>query len=223
MRTTEPRYTHVIFDLDGTILNTLEDLADSVNHVCAAHGWPTHDYEAYRYFVGNGMAKLVERATPAAAHVEPLRSAVQQEFVAYYALHSADKTCPYPGMPELLETLKAEGVTIAVLTNKHNSAAQEVMQRYYPGVFHAVQGAVEGYATKPDPALLHRLMDELGAVPQTTLFVGDSNVDIRTAKNGGIAGCGVLWGFRTRQELEEEGATLIAEDPEELLHIILGK
>lgn len=217
------RFANVIFDLDGTLLDTLADIADSCNHVCAAHGWPTHDYAAYCYFVGNGVAKLVERATPAIAHEQPLRQQVLDEFLAYYEQHKADKTCPYAGMPEVVETLKQNGINIAVLTNKPDGAAGPVMEQYYPGVFELVQGGLPGVPLKPNPEPVHKLLERMGADKEHTLFVGDSNVDIQTAKNSGLASCGVLWGFRNRQELEGEGADYIAETPKDLLNIIFGK
>lgn len=224
MPTTEkPRFANVIFDLDGTLLDTLADLADSCNHICAQHGWPTHDYSAYCYFIGNGAAKLVERAIPEFARGGEEGQQALNEFLTYYEQHKADKTCPYAGMPELVDALKTAGVKVAVLTNKPDAAAGPVMEQYYPGVFELVQGGLPGVPLKPDPAPVHKLMERMGADRADTLFVGDSNVDIQTAKNSGLAGCGVLWGFRSRRELEGEGADYIAATPQELLNIILGK
>lgn len=216
-------YRHIIFDLDGTILNTLEDLAAATNWVCVQHGWPVHELEEYKYFVGNGAAKLLERVVPDGVELtDALRHQLMEEFTGRYNAHKEDKTTVYPGMPEALKRLKEAGLTLAVLSNKPHGAAFPVVERYYPGVFHFVQGAVDGLPVKPDPTLLHRLMGELGATPTDTLFVGDSNVDIRTAKNGGLTGCGVLWGFRTRAELEAEGADFIAATPDKLVELILG-
>lgn len=220
---THERFTHVIFDLDGTVLDTLQDLADSVNWVCERFGWPTHQPEKYRYFAGNGVGKMLERATPPEAKIPGVWEQVQEQFYAYYALHKQDNTCPYAGMPGVIERLKEQGVSIAVLTNKPNEPARAVMEHYYPGMFPFVQGAMPDLPVKPDPTLLKRLMERMGAKPETTLFVGDSNVDIQTAKNGGLHSCGVLWGFRTREELEREGATYIVSTPEELVPIILGE
>ena len=216
-------FSHVIFDLDGTILDTLEDLADATNWVCAQHGWPVHELEAYKSFVGNGAGKLLERVTPPEVELtQELRRTLMSEFSHRYTAHSSDKTHAYPGMPQALAGLKAAGVRMAVLTNKPHEAAGPVMERYYPGVFDAVQGAVAGAPLKPDPTTLLALMEKLGAAKDKTLFVGDSNVDIRTGKNGGLTACGVLWGFRTRVELEAEGADFIAQRPEELKRLILG-
>ena len=188
-------YKHVIFDLDGTLLNTIDDLADTGNHVCALHGWPTHTVDAFKLMVGNGIPKLVERFAPQGTSQEVLDQAFQ-EFMDWYGVHKEDKTAPYAGMPEVTKALREAGVSIAVLSNKADVMAGPVVEHYYPGIFPVVQGALPGLPTKPDPTLLHKLMDRLGATKEDTLFVGDSNVDIRTAKNGGLTGCGVLWGRR---------------------------
>ena len=216
------RFTHVIFDLDGTLINSLEDIADACNRTLARYGCPTHPLVAYRYFVGNGAAKLVERAAPAELRGTELLRLLQQDYNRDYLQNNAVKTRPYEGVPEAVERLKRAGITVAVLTNKPDDTAGPVMERYYPGVFPVVRGGLPGVPLKPDPAPVHALMEQLGARPESTLFVGDSNVDIQTAKNSGIAGCGVLWGFRTREELEREGADYIARTPEELLAIILN-
>ena len=214
-------YSYVIFDLDGTLLNTIDDLADTGNHVCALHGWPAHPVEAYKRMVGNGIPKLVERFAPAGTDRDTLDQAYG-EFMAWYGLHKEDKTAPYPGMEGAALRLKQAGVSIAVLSNKADEMAGPVVEHYYPGVFPIVQGALSGLPTKPDPTLLYKLMERMGADPKATLFVGDSNVDIQTAKNGGLTSCGVLWGFRSRQELEAEGADFLARTPEELTGLVLG-
>ena len=214
-------YRTVIFDLDGTLLNTLDDLADAGNWVCEQRGWPTHSVEEFKYFVGNGLSKMIERISPEGFKAPEQVAETLAQFTPYYDAHKADKTAPYEGMTEALEELRAAGVQAAVLTNKAHALARSVMEHYYPGLFPVVQGAVPGFPTKPDPALLRRLMEELGADPADTLFVGDSNVDIRTAKNGGLKGCGVLWGFRTREELLAEGADHLVETPAQLVRLIL--
>jgi len=216
-------YRYVIFDMDGTILNTLTDLADACNWVCQQHGWPGHPVEAYKHFVGNGARKLLERIVPYDLQLTPeLRDQLTEEFSRRYIKHGTDKTAPYPGLPELLANLKQAGVTMAVLTNKPDIAAGPMVELYYPGVFHAVQGALPDLPTKPDPTLLFRLMEKLGAAREETLFVGDSNVDIQTAKNGGLTGCGVLWGFREPEELVGEGDDYLAETPQQLEELILA-
>lgn len=214
-------FTHVIFDMDGTILNTLDDLADAGNHVCAAHGWPTHPVEDYKRMVGNGIAMLVRRFVPPGLSEEEI-SAVQAEFSAYYNAHKEDKTAPYSGVPEIIGLLKQAGIKVGVLTNKNNDMAAVVAERYYPGVFDGVRGAMPGIPVKPDPGMLKMMLEELGATAETTLFVGDSNVDIQTGKNGGLATCGVLWGFRSREELAGEGADYIIDRPADLIRIVTG-
>ena len=215
-------YQNVIFDLDGTLLDTLQDLADACNWVCQRHGWPTHPVEDYTRFVGNGAYKLLERVAPPDVEPAPeLISQTMEEFTQRYSAHKSDHTTVYDGMPETLARLKGAGVRLAVLSNKPHQAAGPVVERHYPGVFQFVQGALPDVPTKPDPTLLHRLMEEMGASPEDTLFVGDSDVDIRTAKNGGLDSCGVLWGFRTRAELEREGAGFLAAHPAELGDLIL--
>ncbi len=216
-------YQNVIFDLDGTLLNTIDDLADAGNWVCDLHGWPTHTVEEYKRFVGNGLFKMVERFAPAEHRgAEEVQQVLDRDFAPYYNAHKADKTAPYAGMPQLLARLKAAGVAMAVLSNKADELAGPVVEGYYPGVFPLIQGALPGVPTKPDPTLLHRMMERMGATRENTLFVGDSNVDIQTAKNGGLISCGVLWGFRSRAELVEQGADFLAETPEELAALILG-
>ena len=214
-------FRFVIFDLDGTLLNTLDDLADAGNYTCRHYGWPEHPVESYKYFVGNGIPKLVERFTPEQFRTPERLKQALDVFTPYYDAHKEDKTVPYAGIPEALARLKAAGVQIAVLTNKAHPLAKGVMERYFPGVFPYIQGALPDRPTKPDPTLLRELMARMGAEPEQTLFVGDSNVDIRTAKNGGLTGCGVLWGFRTAQELTAEGADHLAQTPDELADLIL--
>lgn len=213
-------YKHVIFDLDGTLLNTIDDLADAGNHVCTLHSWPTHTVDAFKLMVGNGIPKLVERFAPQGTSQEMLDQAYQ-EFMDWYSVHKEDKTAPYAGMPEVAKALREAGISIAVLSNKADVMAGPVVEHYYPGIFPVVQGALPGLPTKPDPTLLYKLMERLGATQEDTLFVGDSNVDIRTAKNGGLTGCGVLWGFRSREELEAAGADVIVSTPQELQDLIL--
>ena len=215
-------YQNVIFDLDGTLLNTIDDLADAGNWVCRNHGWPTHTVEEYKRYVGSGMARLAVRFSPEEWHTEEGVQKILDEFLPYYASHKEDKTAPYPGVPELLEHLRAAGVSIAVLSNKAHALAVPVIEGYFPQKFQYIQGGVEGLPLKPDPALLLKLMENMGATQENTLFVGDSDVDIRTAKHAGVTSCGVLWGFRGREELEREGADLLASSAKELETLILS-
>ena len=214
-------YTHVIFDLDGTLLNTIDDLTAAGNHVCAAHGWPTYTPDQFKRMVGSGIPTLVRRFTPDGLSDEEVAGALA-EFSAYYNDHKADKTAPYPSIPELLAALKGAGIHMAVLSNKAHAFAGPVVEGYFPGIFEAVQGALPDAPLKPDPTLLRALMEKIGATPETTLFVGDSDVDVLTGKNGGLTVCGVLWGFRDRPELEDAGADDIIERPKELAFIVTG-
>ncbi len=214
-------YRNVIFDLDGTLLNTLDDLADCCNRVCRSHGWPEHTLEEYRYFVGRGMANLVRCFVPEAWKGPEGVREILKEFMPCYAAHKEDRTAPYEGIVPMLEQLSRAGVNMAVLSNKAQSATVPIIEHYFPGRFPLVQGAVDGLPLKPDPALVRRLMERMGAGEQDTLLVGDSEVDIRTARNAGLPVCAVLWGFRTEAELEAEGPDYLAADPRELTWRIL--
>ena len=215
-------YKTVVFDLDGTLLNTIDDLADAGNRVCAARGWPQHTVEEYKYFVGNGIPKLVERFSPPQARTPAILADMLAAFQADYGAHLRDKTAPYPGIPALLARLKAAGVQLAVFSNKADPLARQVVADYFDtALFDAVRGALPGVPTKPAPQGTLALMQVIGADPAATLYVGDSNVDVDTAHNAGLPCCGVLWGFRTRQELTDAGAEHLAADAEELWNVIV--
>ena len=215
-------FTHVIFDLDGTLLNTLDDLAAAGNHVCAAHGWPTFTTCAYRFKVGNGIPKLIERIIPAEfAGDGRVFEQVFAEFTAYYAVHKQDATCPYPGVIDMLDALTAAGVTLAVLSNKDHAAVVPLVQHYFGNRFACVQGRIDAFPPKPAPPITRYVLDQLDAAPHDVLYVGDSNVDVLTAHNAGLCVAGVSWGFRGRDELAEAGADIIVDTPAELTSCIL--
>lgn len=216
-------FASVVFDLDGTLLNTIDDLADSANWVCGQLGWPTHTVSEYRYFVGNGIPKLVERFTPEERRTKETLAKALALFDERYAAHKADKTAPYPGVQTLLEHLQQAGIHYGVVTNKDHAAAVAVLQHYFGALVPHVQGRIDALPPKPAPDTTRLLMKTLGASQETTLFVGDSNVDIATAKAAGLASCGVLWGFRTLEELQQAGADHIAPDTAALEKLILGK
>lgn len=181
-------FSHVIFDLDGTILNTLEDLAAAGNHTCEAHGWPTFAVDEYRYKMGNGMLKLVERFMPAEyAGDGRMFEQTLAEFRAYYGEHKEDHTAPYAGTIEMLDRLRAAGVQLAVLTNKDHVSAAPLIEKYFGSErFALVQGRVDAFPPKPEAPVTLHVMEELGADPATTLYVGDSNVDILTGHNAAL-------------------------------------
>lgn len=217
-------FTHVIFDMDGTVLNTLEDLARAGNHVCKAHGWPTFPIDAYRYKVGNGMLKLVERFIPAEfagdAHTF---EATYAEFCTYYAEHSQDHTSPYPGTLDMLQRLHEAGLKLAVLTNKDHDAAVPLAEHYFgASTFDVVQGRVDAFPAKPAAPITLHVLEQLGASAGTTLYVGDSNVDVACGHNAGLKVAGVTWGFRGRAELEEAGADYLVDTNQELVELVLG-
>lgn len=210
----------VIFDLDGTILNTLEDLAAAGNWICRRKGWPEHTVEGYRQLVGTGMRNLLRLLDPMGDRDPGLDDALA-EYMDYYGQHCLEKTAPYPGIPALLAELKSRGIKLAVYSNKGDRFCGEIVEHFFPGVFDVIRGKVDGVPVKPDPAGLALVMNALGAETATTLYVGDSNVDMETAKNGDLVSCGVTWGFRGRQELEEAGAVHLADTAEELQALIL--
>lgn len=209
----------VLFDLDGTLVNSLEDIAFGVNRSLTKFGFPTHPTEDYRYFVGNGIPKMIERALPSETD-EKIRADVTSDFLSYYALHDRDFSAAYDGVKELLEELKNRGMKLAVVTNKADAIAQTVIKGFYGDLFDVIFGNREGILPKPDPTAARLTMEMLSVTPEQCVFVGDSGVDVATGKNSGAYPVGVLWGFREREELQENGAAAILEKPHELLTVI---
>lgn len=211
-----------VFDLDGTLADTIYDLGDAVNYGLEKLGCPVHDYESYKKMVGNGVKKLCERALPEDKNdkAEELRGLFRE----YYNVHYLDKTRLYDGIKETLGRLSDGGVILAVATNKPEDAACEIVSELLPDIdFVRVLGGSEHRPPKPDSAILIEIFAALPDEENRVYMIGDSNVDVQTAKNAGITSIGCAWGFRGREELEAEGADFIAEKPSDIADIILGK
>ena len=200
------RYKLALFDLDGTVLDTLEDLTDATNAAMAMHGYPTHSIDAVRSFVGNGIGNLIRSALPEGTNEAEFHT-VLGDFKKYYGEHCADKTKPYDGVLEMLRTLRAAGVQTAVVSNKADFAVKALAERYFKGLFDIAIGEREGVARKPAPDSVLEVMRELGADTAECVYIGDSDVDVLTAKNAGVDGIFVTWGFRSEACLRETGAT----------------
>ncbi len=208
----------VVFDLDGTLLNTIADLAASTNQALASFGFPTHPVDAYNYFVGNGINKLFERALPEQARTEENIQKIRSSFVPYYDKHNTDLSKPYEGIPELLSALQAEGIQLAVASNKYQAATEKLIACYFPEIhFVSVLGQREGIPAKPDAGIVDDSMKRAGVCKAETLYVGDSNVDMQTAQNAGVDAAGVCWGFRPLSELEAYHPRYIARNPKDIL------
>lgn len=212
----------VIFDMDGTLLNTIEDLADACNDMLKKRGFPLHDIKSYQYFIGNGMRKLVERCLPADKAADPEYVEVAlRDFLAYYQQHSTDKTRPYDGILELVSTLTQKGIGVAVATNKRQDALEVLLEKFFPGiVWAAAYGQRTGVPIKPAPQIVYDILDTAKVTPDEVLYLGDTAVDMQTADNAKVKKIAVLWGYRTRQELLDAGATDFAEKPDDVLRYL---
>ena len=208
----------VIFDLDGTLLDTIEDLAVSTNFALAQCGYPIHDVSEYPHFVGNGISKLIERALPEEARSAEEIARVMQIFMSYYDAHNADYTHPYPGVEALLTALHEGGVMLAVASNKYHSATLEIVAHYFPTIpFVAVLGQRDDVPKKPHPAIVHEILATAQVEAHEALYVGDSDVDMHTASSAGVESVGVTWGFRPEECLLEAGACHIIHRAEQLM------
>jgi len=211
-------YSTYIFDLDGTLLDTLGDLASSVNYALRMHNMPEHSLEDIRRFVGNGVRKLMERAVPQGAQ-NPCFDEAFATFRQYYMQHSLDTTRPYAGIPETLEALKARGCHLAVVSNKMMAATQALCSHFFPDTIEVAIGEheAEGIRKKPAPDTVMAALKALGVGKEQAVYVGDSDVDIETARNSGMPCISVLWGFRDRDFLKQNGAETFISAPSELL------
>lgn len=210
----------IIFDLDGTLVNSLEDIADSANEAITKLGAPSHPVEAYCYFVGDGLAKLMERAMPGGSP----HSALQESIEAFRSIYNnrwSNKTRPYPGIMDMLKRFQQSAVNMAVLSNKPDNFTQKCVKLFFPKIhFNAVTGKKDDTPAKPDPLSTLKILDVLEVHPAQSVFVGDSSVDIETGVGAGMNTIGVDWGFRTKSELEEAGADLVISSPQELIHYV---
>ncbi len=211
----------LIFDLDGTLLNTIDDLAAAANHALAACGFAPRSVEECRNFVGNGVAKLLERALPESAHTPENLARMRTAFFTYYDAHLWDYTQPYADMKEVLESLQKRGVKLAVASNKYHAATQRLMAHFFPQIsFAAVLGQREGVPLKPHPQIVQDILSAAQETAVHTLYVGDSDVDMQTAQNAGVKACGVTWGFRPRETLAAYQPAYLIDKPQQLLDLI---
>ena len=210
----------VIFDLDGTVCNTIDDLAEATNYAIDTLGYSTHSVETYKYFVGNGIPKLIYRAMPEGHKTEEECAKAEKLMLDYYAVHFADKSIPYDGIIPVLQELKKSGVKIAICTNKAHHMAVEIAEKIFGGIFDEVIGKSDKFPLKPNPTAAKSIMARFCANENETIFVGDSGVDMQTAINLGVTSIGVLWGFRTEQELKDNGALHLAQTPSDIMDII---
>ena len=215
------KFEAVFFDLDGTLANSLNDLAIGVNYVLEQKGYPTHPVEAFKIFAGDGILKMVERATPAEYRSSENVLELKNAFMDYYSVHYADNTVAYDGLVELVSALKAKGNKLAVVTNKAQDMAEKLVNKLYGDSFDYILGLREGIPAKPDPTCIFMAMDELGVKPEKCAFVGDTGMDVAGGVNAGAYPIGVLWGFREKDELLKFGAKDFAVNAEELNAILM--
>lgn len=212
----------VIFDLDGTLLNTIDDLGMAVNHALVSMGYPKHDISAYPSMVGNGVRKLISRALPVEARNPQIIDRMLVHFRGFYDVHCTDLTTPYPGIEKALSYLSAQGISLAVTSNKYQSAVTKIVGHYFPDAnWKAVLGQQPGYPVKPDPSIVFEALNLCPTSKNDVLYVGDSGVDMETARRACIESVGVTWGFRHVKELIDNHADHIISDPDEIITLVL--
>lgn len=211
----------VIFDLDGTLINSIGDLCVSVNQALEKCGFATHPEDAYRFMVGDGVMKLFERALPEGARTEENILRIRDLFIPFYELHNADLSHPYEGIPELLEDLQKRGVKMAVASNKYHSATLKLIAHFFPNIhFELVLGNREGVPRKPNPRIVEEILEYTKVGKNEVLYVGDTNVDMQTAKSAEVDCLGVSWGFRPKVELAAHNPLAIIDNPSQLIDYI---
>lgn len=209
-----------IFDLDGTLVNSLYDLADAMNYALVKNGFEPHDREKYRFMVGNGISSLADRAMviPKGMATDEQKKQVLADFNEYYDIHCMDKTVPYDGIKDVLDELDKRNIKYAVMSNKPDEFAKIIVEKLFPeNKFATIWGKRENYERKPSPQAVFALIKEVGVDKSECLYIGDSNVDVFTAQNAGLKCCAVSWGFRPKKELSDAGAEFIADKPSEIL------
>lgn len=213
----------IIFDLDGTLLNTIDDLGYACNYALEQTGYPTHPIEAYPAKVGNGINNLIRRALPETERTEENVLKVRAHFVPFYNAHNCDYTHPYRGIPELLAALKAQGHRLAVASNKYQAATEKIVSHFFPGLFDVILGEREGVARKPDPQIVFDILNQfVGPKDVPVRYVGDSLVDCETARNADVPFVACTWGFVPRERLLEAGVENLADRPEDITRMILN-
>lgn len=210
----------IIFDLDGTLLNTLSDLADSMNESLSSLGYPTHETEKYRYFVGNGVKELARGVLPEGEKTEENIERLLGVYHVVYKKNQFNKTAPYKGIEAAVAALKEKGFKVWILSNKPDPNTKEIAAYYFNGIFDGVMGQSERFPRKPDPAAALHILKVTETAPENAFFVGDSSTDMKTGKAAGVTAVGVTWGFRDEPELLSNGADIIARDPSELPNLI---
>ena len=208
----------IIFDLDGTLLNTIDDLGYACNYALKQAGYPTHPIEAYPAKVGNGINNLIRRALPETERTEENILKVRAFFVPYYNEHNCDYTRPYDGITEVLAELKAQGHTLAVASNKYQAATEKIVNHFFPGVFDVILGEREGVERKPNPQIVYDILAMLNE--KMVKYIGDSLVDYETAKNAGVPFVACSWGFVAREKLVEAGIRCIVDRPQEIIRTL---
>ncbi len=212
-------YKLAVFDMDGTILNTLEDLADAANYVLRRYGFPERSLQEVRSYLGNGIAALVKCAAPKETEEAVLKKMLA-DFLPYYGEHCEDKTKPYEGITELIQKLRSEGYLTAVVSNKADFAVQQLCEKYFPDCFDCAIGEREGARKKPAPDSVYAVLEELKVTKKDAVYIGDSEVDLKTARNSGLDEIIVTWGFREEEQMRALGARRIARTPGEVYEII---
>lgn len=214
-------YKAVIFDLDGTLLDTLGDLHAAVNHALNAFGFPERSIDEVRRFIGNGVVKLMERSTPEDTDAETNRRCLDV-FRQYYLIHMQDMTAPYEGVIELIEKLREKGIKTAVVSNKLHQAVYELCEDYFPGIIDEAIGVSVESERKPSPVNVYKALEKMDVTADECIYIGDSEVDVQTSHNAGVKCIGVTWGFRDREELVEAGAELIMENCDDIFQFIVN-